>query len=260
MEIFINELSLEGQYYDQDEFVLGVRTFISIFSEVKKKVKDAKYYEDEFFLYSNAIQNEIFKSSLEKVADKSLRRAFYGLINNKLNAKSWREERMHLLDDAYFYFESEDLIDVSDKTLAEIAERNLQFPDKRRLSVNFRSSRYENLEIIEIYKNSEESETLQVDCCDCLEILANWIGEIERPATDFLRNKERFEPTSKISPVVKTKIYKEINTGYYWCFDNFHKDEFEVYDNQGNHIGTANLEGEIDFIKAKADRNISNIL
>jgi len=260
MEIFINELSLEGQYFDQDEFVLGVRTFLKIFNTLKKEVKDAKYYEDEFLLYSNAIQNEIFKASLEKVSDKSLRIAFYGLIKNKLNAKSWRDERVHSNEDAFFYFEAENIVDVSDKTLAEIAERNLQTPDKKRLSVNFIASRYQDLENIAIFKNSEESEAIKVDCCDCLEILKIWIGEVETPATQFLRNTERFDPTSRIAPKVKTKIYKEIATGYYWYFDNYHATEFEVCDRHGKHIGVADLEGKIDFEKAVNGRSISKVL
>lgn len=75
-----------------------------------------------------------------------------------------------------------------------------------------------------------------------------------------MRNTKRFEPTSKIAPKVKTKIYQEIDTGRYWYFDNFHGNEFEVCDSTGKHIGVADLEGNIDTTKAVNGRSISNVL
>jgi hypothetical protein len=44
-------------------------------------------------------------------------------------------------------------------------------------------------------------------------------------------------------------VYEEIATGYFWYLDNFHKDEYEVFDTNRNHLGVSNLEGKIDTSK-----------
>ena len=101
---------------------------------------------------------------------------------------------------------------------------------------------------------------IPIDCCENKEVLENWLGNVDITATDFLKDTTRFTPTSKIS-TQGTRIYQEIESNYYWHFDNFHDYiSFEVYDKQGTHIGVANIDGEIDFDQAVEGRSISNIL
>ena len=50
-------------------------------------------------------------------------------------------------------------------------------------------------------------------------------------------------------------VYREIDTGYYWYLDNLHKNHYEVFDRNSQHIGTANMDGYIDTTK-KVDRRI----
>jgi len=255
MEIFINELSLEGQYFTQNQFEEAVTRFSEMFAVIKK---DVQVFKEDTLIYAPTIRDEIFTSSFQKIADRSLKDAFRNIVFNKTNPKNWKEEQVHSEEDAYFYFdENEDMQDVTGKTLAEIAERNLQIKDIRRLALNFMESRYESP--LTIFKNTEENK-ISVDCVDDKEALVDWLGEIETPATNFLRNTERFEPTSRIAPKVKTKIYREIATGYYWYFDNFHANEFEVCDKTGKHIGVADLDGNIDFGKVVKRRSISDVL
>jgi len=259
MEIFINESSLEGQYHNQAEFTNGIRVFISIFSFVKK-LKNIQFFKDNLLIYESAIKDEIFQASFDKIRDKSLKIAFRGIVLNKLNPKNWREEQVHSTDDAYFYIEGENIEDFTGKTLAEIAERNLQDADKRRLAINFTASRFQELIVIPILKNSEEATPIPIDCCDNKEALENWLGNVDITATEFLKDTTRFIPTSKIS-TQGTRIYREIESNYYWHFDNFHDYiSFEVYDKQGTHIGVANIYGEIDVDQAVEGRSISNIL
>ncbi len=259
MEIFINESSLEGQYHNQTEFTEGIRGFISIFSFVKK-LKNIQLFKDDLLIYESAISNEIFQASFDKIRDKSLKVAFRGIVLNKLNPKNWRTEQVHSTEDAYFYIQGENIEDFTGKTLAEMAERNLQEVNKRRLAINFTNSRFQTLASIPILKNSEAATPIPIDCCDNKEILENWIGNIDITATEFLKDTNRFTSTSKIS-TQGTRIYQEMATDYYWHFDNFHDYiSFEVYDRQGTHIGVADIEGIIDFEQAKEGRSISNIL
>lgn len=69
-----------------------------------------------------------------------------------------------------------------------------------------------------------------------------------------------FERTNYIYPPTKRRIYKHIETGDYWYYDYFHKDNiehFEVFDSTGLHKGEADIKGNID--ESKKDRNKSII-
>ena len=64
-----------------------------------------------------------------------------------------------------------------------------------------------------------------------------------------------FEKTNKREQ--GQSIYKELNTGYYWYLDNLHKDHYEVFDKNCNHIGEASMEGILDRNKAEPGRTIT---
>ena len=49
----------------------------------------------------------------------------------------------------------------------------------------------------------------------------------------------------------------EINTGYYWYLDNQHKNHYEVFDRSKKHIGTANMDGDIDTAKKVNGRTLT---
>jgi hypothetical protein len=58
MEFFINELSLEGQFYSDRTFEGAVVSFIEIFSYIREKIKEKKIYKDSLFANRTAIKNE----------------------------------------------------------------------------------------------------------------------------------------------------------------------------------------------------------
>ena len=66
MEIFINEVSLEGQYFTEAEFAESVRIFLDIFFIVKDKVKDNKVYteDSQLLVYYEAIKGSKLIKSL----------------------------------------------------------------------------------------------------------------------------------------------------------------------------------------------------
>jgi hypothetical protein len=42
------------------------------------------------------------------------------------------------------------------------------------------------------------------------------------------------------------QVYKEIKTNFYWYLDNLHKNHYEVFDDNKNHIGIADMKGVVD--------------
>jgi len=62
--------------------------------------------------------------------------------------------------------------------------------------------------------------------------------------TFSLFDKSRFQRTGRTYDA--KPIFQEITTGNYWYLDNLHKDEYEVFNPNCTHIGTANLEGNIN--------------
>lgn len=78
-----------------------------------------------------------------------------------------------------------------------------------------------------------------------------------------LLDVSRFERTNYIYPPTKKRIYKHIETGDYWYYDFFHKDNiehFEVFDATGRHKGESDMNGNIDETKKDSKKNISDII
>jgi predicted ATPase len=74
-------------------------------------------------------------------------------------------------------------------------------------------------------------------------------GKIKNPPAGFF---------DQIETDLETLIvYKEISTNRYWYLDNLHKDHYEVFNAMGEHIGVANLQGEIDTSKREKGRRIT---
>ncbi|MGN0739555.1 MAG: hypothetical protein ACI4LX_05230 [Treponema sp.] len=72
-----------------------------------------------------------------------------------------------------------------------------------------------------------------------------------------LSDKTRFRKTNFFHE--KQAIYQDLQTGYYWYNDYFHKDNkahFEVFDKTGNHIAEASMSGTIDYSKADSNKHI----
>lgn len=75
-----------------------------------------------------------------------------------------------------------------------------------------------------------------------------WINYVNDNRQFSLFDVSRFERTNYIyrRNGSKQRIFKEIETNNYWYYDFFHKDNkehYEVYDNQGDHIYEADING-----------------
>ncbi len=145
MEIFINEVSLEGQYLNDAEFKEAVIVFKAIFDLINEKIKDKQIYKEDskFFVNYEAVKGSNFNQSLNQIKDKSLKLAFMNVCFNKLNPKEWRKEQVHSSTDLFdCLMSNEQYKTVNDTSLAEVAERKLQNTHSKYLLINFINSSF----------------------------------------------------------------------------------------------------------------------
>lgn len=267
MQIFINEQSLQGQYPTHAEFEQAVLTFMAIFSLISEKIRQNQLYKDSLFLSRQAIKNEAFQASFNQIRNKNLKDAFRGIIFNKLNPRDWRTEQVHNPNDVFTY--NQDV--VTDTSLAELAERHLQNEILLSFLVNFSQSQFANLTQLEIVKN--KMDPISLDCVESKTGLEVWLethfhlSSIEYdiiskdPPTDrqtILGDTTRFKPTTYFPQ--GRRAYQEIKTGYYWYVDNSHygsEAHLEVFNRNHEHIGIADLQGNIDETKKVKGRTFN---
>lgn len=277
MEIFINEVSLEGQYLSNAEFSQAIQQFITLLTLVKKEINNSSVYKDsQTFLNYQAIKEQNFQQSLNNLRDKSQKLAFSNILFNKLNPIEWREQRMsNESDDFDCLMSDQSYKDVKDTTLAEVTERQLQNQSRIYLVLNFAKSSFNCPHVgilgcctITVIKNNDESNLIKLDGIDHKTGLKNWI-EVKlslyessstytpRDQQTILSDQTRFRKTNKTYH--GRSIYREIKTGRYWYVDNFHEGldaELEVFDAQGNHVGEADLKGNIDTSKRDPNKHL----
>jgi hypothetical protein len=256
MEFYINEISLQGQYTNPHEAVAALTNYNQLLSFLHEKQVAGFWQQDLLFHYDRkTLQNEAFQVSLDR--NPRIGASFRQLVGGKLKAKDWRNDRLH--SDSDFYFYNENL--VTDKTVAEIAERNLQDSDTPRLLLNFALSDFQNLSAFSIFKN--EKTAIKIDCADEKTVLETWFNTFFKPKTQpkdaFLsENPSRFQKTK--FTVKGATIYIEIATNYRWYMDTFHGTDthdthFEVFNAQKIHLGEADLSGNLDVSKKDKRKN-----
>jgi hypothetical protein len=279
MEIFINEVSLEGQYLNDAEFKEAVIVFKAIFEVINEKIKDKQIYKEDnkFFVNYEAVKGSNFNKSLNQIKDQSLKLAFKNIVFNKLNPKEWRTEQVHSSTDSFdCLMSNEPYKVVNDTSLAEIAERKLQNSSSTYLLINFINSSFHLVHphitkcgLITIVKNNDEVNCIKLDGLDKKSALEDWLehtfnlscsvyDELSNdPPTDeqtILRDKQRFEKIS--SRCQGRAIYREVATDRYWYVDNLHfgkSAHLEVFNKAKSHVGEADIEGNID--ECKRDQN-----
>ena len=282
MEIFINEVSLEGQYINEEELRNAVKTFIAIFVLINQKIQDKKLYKEESAIFINyeAIRDCNFLASLNLIKNRQLKDGFTDIIFNKQKIKKWRIEKVHSSEDLFDCLISDDNYkDVSDTSLAEVTERKLQNPESEYLLINFPNSSFRTAHphinhncLITIIKNNDEINLICLDGIDSKLALECWLehklnlsqleysldsGEKIRDEQTILRDITRFRKTALIFQ--GRSIYIELTTGRYWYVDNLHKStpHLEVFDKTGkNHVGEADLDGNINYSKSDSDKTI----
>ncbi|MEH2276622.1 MAG: hypothetical protein V7K40_17980 [Nostoc sp.] len=282
MEIFINEVSLEGQFLTEAEFRDAIKIFNSIFELINQKIKDRELYKEDNNIYAKyeAIKGDSFNASLNQLKDKSLKTAFINIVFNKSNPKQWRTEQLHYSEDLFDCLTiNNDYKNIGDTSLAEVAERKSQNSNREYLLVNFINSSFQithpliiNCCLITVIKHNVEDNQICIDGVDSKQALEYWLenklnlssleysldaSEPPRDEETLLRDTTIFKKTS--FRYGGRFIYCELTTSQYWYVDSLHDGKaahLEVFDKRGFHLGEADLQGNIDTAKKDKDKTI----
>lgn len=258
-QIFINECSLQGQFQTAGLFEQSVKEFVAIFNAIKKTEKlNKELYKNEIFMEHRAIKNESFLKSLNQLKDQSLKQLFLGIIFSRDNPINWCNQRLHQETDAYNLIETSE--NVTNTSIAEVAERKLQKNENLFLLINFISSSFKTshqkyllCQVIVVSKNQQLH--IELDCLDNKHSFQQWVQD-KLDFRNFLeKNSDNYQKTKNV--VQGQAVYVEIETGYYWYLDNLHKNHFEVFNKLGTHLGEANLEGILDESKKDKGKKYS---
>lgn len=243
IEIFINELSLESQYYSDTEFRAALLTFVGVFHLLREKISEKQFYKDSLFCNHYAIKNEHFLASFNRM-NKDVQKAVREIIFDKLNPRDWREDQKHLPEIEYLC-PALDFEKVNDTSVAETAERRLLQPEIEKLLINFSGSRFGKLEVstVRVLKKCEPGQSIEVPFVEKKEELKNIFEERQTPIDIFLHNVKQFRKTHYI--IQGRAVFEEIENRRLWYLDNLHRNHFEVFERDIRHLGEADLNGKL---------------
>ncbi len=257
ISVFINELSFHGQLHDSADFAWAARVFYSVLAEVDcRRTEHSVYWDENLLNVRIAVEGQVLIASLNRLSDQSLRSAIMRVLMNRLNARGWKGERRHSPDDWFHWGEEI----VTDTSIAELAEREIQNSGLLGLLVNFPQSRFSGHPVLAIVKNFDEAYS-ELACVETPAAATEWLdSNVDRPfeydllSTEppadrqtILRDRSRFRSTSYRYD--ERSIYKEGRTHYYWYVDNQHSGHdahLEVFNAHGRHLGEASLDGALD--------------
>ncbi len=231
---------------------------------------DGHVFEDVFLL-SDSIrrlpQSRVFfdASNVELFLSKTLDIATYlqkksvqlGLKLNKMSAKDISKEFLHSDEIIYAKWNSNLFsVEYAPNILKEITERRILYPDEKCLFINFGRSINSCRERFLIFKDSKAHPELpntfvHVDFVNDFSEFELWLAGNVVSGFNLL-DTNRFYRTSH--HIQGKPVFFEPKEKRYWYLDNLHKNEYEVFNSNKEHIGVSNLEGQINFDKAVPGR------
>lgn len=215
------------------------------------------------------------KQSMKKLYDdiEELRSEFSelnnasGLIGDFLNvSEAWQDSRYQQSSARYFCWdlEQEQVFNVNDSPLAEIAERKLEEHQAHFLFINLqwrtnsRAFFYVFKDAFHEHEDALPSNILRIDHVNDINGLEIWLND-HLPSFS-LNDHSRFQKTNFVWGRSNQQIYRELNTGYLWYFDSYHKGNklhYEVFNAEGKHLGEADAEGRLKERTADDNKKLS---
>jgi hypothetical protein len=272
MIIYFNDTFLEEEFieYDRDKFKAAVRQFISYSSLISNKRKElsAKIY------FKADISIREFFNSIEDTDLYNLLLQHFSV----LNVKYWNNNPVQSNQFNYYFFDTLQTppasIDVENKTLAEAAEVK-RLGDKNLLALNLpnlKFNRTHHILINVIAKgNPNDVSHIDIECADCSDSIEVWINRLcnnEYKYLDHLRpprdmetcfsNHIKFTQAAIAARPHGRHVFNDAR-GNFWYVDNLHignAAHLEVFDQNGLHIGEANLDGEIDTSRRDPNKTL----
>jgi hypothetical protein len=230
MEILINELSLHGQFATVDDFVnAAVKPLLLLLQQIDP-ARDfllKKYDLWSANVTTTATLREVFKGSYSRTNDEI--RKSKTQLTVLLDNPYWEDDRKHNTPDNYQY----NAANIFNTSLAESCERD-------KVVMSFVSSQF-NSAILIVNKNST---SISIDnLFDHTHLYA--LVRRKRLIVDFsLNDTTRFKKTH--FNVQGKVVYKELSTKCFWYEDNLHHTHYEVFDRKQEHIGIADMSGDVD--------------
>jgi hypothetical protein len=264
IEVFLNERSLHGQFRDTEDVSASLIRVNRALARIRELKAEKRVLYDPALFEAPAVGGRSFSSCLAHIPDKSARLQFK-LLKQRLNIVSWRDERLHAV--CSYIWKGQD---VTDSSVAELAERRLQ--NRIGFLLNFSPSNFPSGHNIEIHKDSGGTVTLHSVNSDgdllqwCKSFPELGLNQFDpacgRPPLDeetCLVDTGRFQKMNGLLNKGKRQVYLERRTKLYFCVDSGHRRDdahLEVFDMRGKHIGEASLDGDINTSKADAMKKL----
>lgn len=230
-----------------------IKDFFSVLEVLKKRGDFEIYYDSE------NVASLINKNENENIYPvKDIQRLRVGLQKQNITDI----KNTNRIDNQYFYFQwNLDNCSISHigKMLKELTERKLNFPTEKNIFINLRSTITACRDRIFTFRDAKHS-IISPDFFLHIEYVTDdaeldlWLST-HHIKKFSLFDKNKFVKTSKI--VQGKSVYEELETGYFWYLDNFHKNHYEVFENLSTHLGEADLEGSIDRSKRDNTKTIN---
>lgn len=141
MDVLINELSLDGQFRDKDEFLDNLETILPFIKIIE--YLDINLLKNYTFFSSKIINDYIF-SDIVKSKDDRIRKIKSFLLKLSNYPPYWNDDKIHSCDDEYLYLGK----NICDTSLAESSQRD-------KIILSFRQDDYID-EQFEIRKNEDD--------------------------------------------------------------------------------------------------------
>lgn len=222
MEVLLNELSVNQQYTSIEDFLdNGLNVMLPILKGFSDEVSICKSYN----LYEREVTNgltlhNILVADYSRTIDEIKR---YKIFFSKFFQNPYWEDNPYQSKEVIYLHNQQN---VSGTSIAEASER-----DQVLLSFNNGGFNNNSLEV------TKEAITINVINL----INNNDLEDFLRDDESILNNEIRFRRTSLFRQG-KT-VYQEISSNNYWYLDNLHRDHYEVFNPNREHLGTANMEG-----------------
>jgi hypothetical protein len=241
---------------ETEDQILGSNThnIINDFIEISKTIKgksEIKIYYDSKNIDSFKVLNEILEIYLN---DDFLKLRIH---LSKRGASDIEDKSIFERTSYYFQWIMDNLAVINCCNIVkETTERKIQYNEELFLLINFNNSIDSCRERILVfkdakYKNDSPEKFVHIEFVKDFFEFEIWLKAL--PIKGFtLLDKSKFRRTSLVQQ--GKPVFQSIDTNDFWYLDNFHKDEYEVFNSEKGHLGVANLNGEIDTSKKVVGR------
>jgi hypothetical protein len=242
---------------NQIDFEVFVKETISVIRRIRRENSMKLYYDEDNFKAFFGVCGNLASEGTYLNSAKYQMQSFLGV--NAVNIATAPHANRNCV---YFLWNYPGSLIVDSnipKLISEIAERMFSFKKNTNyLLLNMWETVEARREVLLVFKDAPHIKELPSGFAR-IPFIAN-TNELEQwlktnHVQDFsLQDRTKFRKTNRVEQ--GQSVYLETETNHYWYLDNLHKDEYEVFDSTGKHIGVAGLNGEIDYEKRETGRSI----